>query len=302
MNMPGRKFTAGSGYRYGFNGQEKSTEIAESLTSAEFWQYDSRIGRRWNADPVSKSWISTYACFSNNPICRIDPLGNSDTTINGKNYPDNKVLKEVVVSTKSPFSKKVMDRIKDDAKLKTMGHMYIPGELKSRIHDQIKFAKNCVAQSFGDMLLLSRYQREDITLGSRMTGLINDDDEFKIFEEEALSHLRNGDISFTSRQVVTLGGKRTNFFSFKTIAASTKELTWALRNVYITATVIHNNSTDGKFTVHYHIEDDFDLKPGEGSDIREPAYNIGAKIMGTIYHGWLDNSGPHVTVDWQRKY
>jgi RHS repeat-associated protein len=76
MQMPGRKLSGG--YRYGFNGQEKSNEIAEGLFSAEYWEYDTKTGRRWNVDPVIKSWQSDYATFSNNPIWKIDPNGADD--------------------------------------------------------------------------------------------------------------------------------------------------------------------------------------------------------------------------------
>ncbi|PJB14269.1 MAG: hypothetical protein CO118_09490, partial [Flavobacteriales bacterium CG_4_9_14_3_um_filter_32_8] len=44
--------------------------------TAMFWEYDSRIGRRWNIDPVMKPWESSYSTFSNNPIWFTDPLGN----------------------------------------------------------------------------------------------------------------------------------------------------------------------------------------------------------------------------------
>ncbi|NII25345.1 hypothetical protein HB364_09650 [Pseudoflavitalea sp. X16] len=64
-------------YRYGFNGQEKSNEIKGNGNSytAEFWEYDPRLGRRWNVDPVIKEWESPYACLYNNPISIIDPSG-----------------------------------------------------------------------------------------------------------------------------------------------------------------------------------------------------------------------------------
>lgn len=78
MAMPGRSYS-NNNYRYGFNGQERSTELNENSYSAEFWQYDGRIGRRWNVDPIIKYWESPYACFSNNPISRVDPDGDSDT-------------------------------------------------------------------------------------------------------------------------------------------------------------------------------------------------------------------------------
>ncbi|MBW8688405.1 RHS repeat-associated core domain-containing protein [Chitinophaga rhizophila] len=63
------------GYRYGFNGQEKSTEVGNSNYTAEFWEYDSRIGRRWNLDPKPIEGISSYSVMGNNPISNIDPDG-----------------------------------------------------------------------------------------------------------------------------------------------------------------------------------------------------------------------------------
>jgi RHS repeat-associated protein len=84
MQMPGRKFNAaGSSYRYSINGQEKEKELNENITSAEFWMYDSRIGRRWNVDPIETVGESPYACFHNNPVFITDPFGNvGDTTLN----------------------------------------------------------------------------------------------------------------------------------------------------------------------------------------------------------------------------
>jgi RHS repeat-associated protein len=75
--MPGRSFVS-SGYRYGFNGQEKDGEVGEGIYTAEFWEYDSRLGRRWNTDPKDNPSISVYACFANNPIWFTDV--NGDTT------------------------------------------------------------------------------------------------------------------------------------------------------------------------------------------------------------------------------
>lgn len=67
-------------YKFGFNGQEKDDEVAGNGNSntAEFWQYDSRLGRRWNVDPIYRHYQSNYSTFSNNPIVRIDPNGKSD--------------------------------------------------------------------------------------------------------------------------------------------------------------------------------------------------------------------------------
>jgi hypothetical protein len=69
-------------YRFGFNGQEKSPEIAEGHTTALYWEYDTRIGRRWNVDPEWKKYpnLSPYATFDDNPIFKKDPLGNDPIT------------------------------------------------------------------------------------------------------------------------------------------------------------------------------------------------------------------------------
>ena len=75
--MPGRSFNSGS-YRYGgAGGQEMDNEISGVGNSytAEYWQYDSRLMRRWNIDPVTYPWQSSYAAFNNNPILFVDPLG-----------------------------------------------------------------------------------------------------------------------------------------------------------------------------------------------------------------------------------
>jgi YD repeat-containing protein len=66
-------------YRYGFNTQEKDLDIDKSgnHTTAEFWEYDSRSGRRWNVDPMPIECISDYATNLNCPIRFSDVLGNT---------------------------------------------------------------------------------------------------------------------------------------------------------------------------------------------------------------------------------
>jgi hypothetical protein len=70
---------APSDYRYGFNTQEKDDEIygPGNSYSAEFWQYDARLGRRWNLDPKPNPSISFYATLANNPILFNDLQGDT---------------------------------------------------------------------------------------------------------------------------------------------------------------------------------------------------------------------------------
>ena len=88
MQMPGRNGSTGD-YRYGFQGQERDDEISggENSYSSEYWQYDPRLGRRWNIDPVDKDHESPYAAFANNPLWFIDPSG-ADTSL-ARNGPGN---------------------------------------------------------------------------------------------------------------------------------------------------------------------------------------------------------------------
>ncbi len=77
--MKGREFidiSGFDGYRYGFNGQEKDNNMAGmgNINTAEFWEYDTRLGRRWNMDPKPDIALSDYACFRNSLIIFCDPL------------------------------------------------------------------------------------------------------------------------------------------------------------------------------------------------------------------------------------
>jgi RHS repeat-associated protein len=111
--MPGRTYTAnGSNYRHGFNGQERDNEIdpTGSTYTAEYWEYDSRIGRRWNVDPIVKPGESPYAAFSSNPILFSDPDGdNSVITVkkdkNG-NVTDVNISATVFIKGKGASAKR----------------------------------------------------------------------------------------------------------------------------------------------------------------------------------------------------
>ena len=78
MAMAERTYS-NSEYRYGFNGQEQSDELDQNGNSytAEFWQYNAVIGRRWNIDPIDKPWESSYAAFADNPVYYVDIDGDN---------------------------------------------------------------------------------------------------------------------------------------------------------------------------------------------------------------------------------
>jgi len=74
MVTPERKFEAGSGYRYGFNGKENDKDISEGGQDYGMRIYDSRLGRFLSADPISKDYamLTPYQFSSNSRISGID--------------------------------------------------------------------------------------------------------------------------------------------------------------------------------------------------------------------------------------
>jgi len=83
--MPGRNISL-SNYRFGFNTQEKVDEISGkgNHNTALFWEYDTRLGTRWNRDSKPDLSQSLYACFASNPIWTNDPMGDTTYLYNEK--------------------------------------------------------------------------------------------------------------------------------------------------------------------------------------------------------------------------
>ena len=70
--------------RYGFNKQEKDNEISGGVGNdytATFWEYDARIGRRFNLDTKPKEYYSPFSTFSNNHISKVDTNGVYDCKV-----------------------------------------------------------------------------------------------------------------------------------------------------------------------------------------------------------------------------
>ncbi|MEZ5034841.1 MAG: RHS repeat-associated core domain-containing protein [Chitinophagaceae bacterium] len=73
MDMPGRQYSAGNGYRYGFNGKEKDTEEPVQYDYG-FRIYDPRLVRFKSVDPIARDypWYTPYQFAGNTPIQAID--------------------------------------------------------------------------------------------------------------------------------------------------------------------------------------------------------------------------------------
>ena len=74
MVMPGRNYSAGSEYRYGFNGKENDPDAGEAVQDYGMRIYDGRLGKFLSVDPLSVSypWYTPYQFAGNKPIQYID--------------------------------------------------------------------------------------------------------------------------------------------------------------------------------------------------------------------------------------
>jgi RHS repeat-associated protein len=81
MMMPGRTYSAGDSYRYGFNGKENDNEVKGEGNSLDFGArvYDSRIGRFLSIDNYANKFpfFSAYSYGGNRPMSALDVKGDS---------------------------------------------------------------------------------------------------------------------------------------------------------------------------------------------------------------------------------
>jgi RHS repeat-associated protein len=79
MGMPGRKFSNGLLYRYGFNGKENDNEVKGEGNLQDYGMriYDPRLGRFLSVDPLAAKYpmLTPYCFVANNAIIYIDPDG-----------------------------------------------------------------------------------------------------------------------------------------------------------------------------------------------------------------------------------
>ena len=77
--MPGRQYSAATGYRYGFNGKENDNEVKGDGNQLNFEArvYDSRIARWLSVDPLQKKYPneSPYIFSGNSPLLFKDADG-----------------------------------------------------------------------------------------------------------------------------------------------------------------------------------------------------------------------------------
>lgn len=172
MQMP-KRHVSSSNYRFGFNGQEKDDEIYGSTGSsytAEFWQYDARIGKRWNIDPVVKHHESPYAAFAGNPIWFADPNGadsipSTSTSLEYTPGKDTYTLPEVTVSDESPHGKSEDNRYNQISRqIEAMNNpAYLDFVKRKTVENRIQWGSDeYIGSLLGNNSPLSRGQKQSV--------------------------------------------------------------------------------------------------------------------------------------------
>ncbi len=106
MQMPRRNDSAGSGYRFAFNGKEMDSEVAGHGNQYDygFRIYNPRIAKFLSVDPLTKSypWYTPYQFAGNKPIWAIDLDGLEEYYVSTFQYFDANTaqLKQVTSPSK----------------------------------------------------------------------------------------------------------------------------------------------------------------------------------------------------------
>jgi RHS repeat-associated protein len=335
--MEGRSFSISS-YRFGFGGQEKDDEIAGPGNSyyAQYWQYDPRIGRRWNLDPKANNyaWQSAYSAFNNNPILYNDPLG-----LEGEKG-NNKVQKHRIKSgeTLTSIAKKHNTSVESLAKwnsIKNENLIYEGDELivsdPARPAERAKFESYPEAkESTGWTSGSPGVQQADVTNGVELAQAslgnkdvanikgdlleaVKSDPTMVAYEKEIVSAVRSDsrygkEAFFSRKEAMTreFGGKRgsgSDWFSFGKNDPFIKKETWQVAGNQLTWALRHATVSawaevgkDGAIRVEYRLYDTLDLTPQAG---REPAYNTISWVLGLGYHTILGgNKNMQTRAQW----
>jgi RHS repeat-associated protein len=76
MLQPGRSYSVGNDYRYGFNGKENDNEVKGTGNQQDYGMriYDPRLGRFLSGDLLTQNYpgLTPYQYASNTPIAAID--------------------------------------------------------------------------------------------------------------------------------------------------------------------------------------------------------------------------------------
>ena len=113
MLMPGRSYSSGSLYRYGFNGKENDNEVKGTGNQQDYGMrvYDPRLGKFLSIDPLTKAYpeLTPYQFASNTPIQAIDLDGLEKYVVTYRYGSSGDVISVKIASIRAKDSKAIAD-------------------------------------------------------------------------------------------------------------------------------------------------------------------------------------------------
>lgn len=125
--MPGRKYSVGSGYRYGFNGKENNNEVYSGSNDYDYGDriYNPRLGLWLSVDKLQAKHAgeSPYLFVGGSPIVFVDPDGR------------DRIIYLTVTTSKGTFT--VLTKHTDiGVYKKVMNKLYIWGQWENNLYDR----------------------------------------------------------------------------------------------------------------------------------------------------------------------
>ncbi len=154
--MPGRKYEAQRGYRYGFNGKEKDKDL-NSLTAYDygFRIYNPGIGKFLSVDPLTKKYpfYTPYQFASNTPLMSVDIDGLESSNNPNKNEEKNQFgnYSDAPTSTNGPVNLKKTDMELDPAT------KFMVGVCKAPFYLFVTLTETAGAAHYGDKIPKERF-------------------------------------------------------------------------------------------------------------------------------------------------
>jgi YD repeat-containing protein len=306
--MPSRLYTS-TAYRYGWNTQDGTSEISGQGNhyTAQYWEYDSRVARRWNLDPKFTADVSRYAVNGNNPIIYNDPHGDFKTKFGAWLY---KLTHGGKIERDGDNGEFYVNRSNMDGtgEIRPWAYDWNGGSSAYSGSGWGHTARSFVAKMLGvngtasglmDVGMNSLLQSSAITLTGNMLDKVKNDPDVRRMENTIVAQAQadprfgNQAFSFPYFKEAQLGGDRGSLnpldpSSDQTWQVGANPLTWVVRTVTIQAQV--EVSAEGVMNITYSFEDHLDLRPERGGKVYfggkdAPLSGIGERYAPDMYGG-----------------
>ena len=257
MTIDSRSYSSAS-YRYGFNTQERDNEINGNTYTAEFWEYDSRNGERWNLDPITYPHLSPYSVFTDNPILFSDtkgdcPDGNcgdrevvlADRIVR-KTFDPKISLEDNLIKIQNAVGQYASNGSKSAQKTFVLNSGKVTGKTAVAFNAFQELAESLVKDKqisnflSNDSKTISSYddaiknaptnQATSLLIGERSQFVQTEYAKVKLFFGETLEYLENTGVYSAAQALSLSGGNQSSSFS---IGKSGKGSFLYLRNMYV---------------------------------------------------------------------